>query len=155
MPPQRNLDLIRNDMERLFQDFSQAMGEMLPEAKQRFSTLFAREAMGFYPKIDIREQNDQLIIHCDLPGLELKDIEVLTDRTSVTISGNVSREKNVREEDYFLSERNVGGFQRTIPLPKPIDSNQAHATFRNGVLTISAPIAEEAKRNYRSVPIES
>lgn len=155
MPPQRNLDLIRNDMERLFQDFSQAMGEMLPEARQRFSTLFSREAMGFYPKIDIREQDDQMIIHCDLPGLELKDIEVLTDRTSVTISGNIVREKNARDEDFFLCERSYGNFQRTVTLPKPIESNQAHATFRNGVLTITAPIAAEAKRNYHSVPIES
>jgi HSP20 family protein len=67
----------------------------------------------------------------------------------------MSREKSVRDEDYYLNERGFGRFQRTIPLPKPISSEQTRATFRNGVLTVTAPIAEEAKRNYRSVPIES
>ncbi|MGE5706771.1 MAG: Hsp20/alpha crystallin family protein [Bacteroidota bacterium] len=145
MPEPRNLfsDLenVRQEMERLFRDFADTVG-------QGFA------GRGF-PSVDVYENNDQLTIRCDLPGMEQKEIEVLVERNSVTIAGELCREERLKKEDYHLAERASGRFRRVIALPKPINFDQARATFRNGVLTITAPVAEEAKRTQRSVPIES
>lgn len=147
MPEPRNLfsDLenVRQEMERLFRDFADTVGQGFAGR----GTLF--------PSVDVFEQNDQIAIRCDLPGMEQKEIEVLVERNSVTIAGELCREEQLKKEDYHLAERSSGHFRRVIDLPKPINFDQARATFRNGVLTITAPVAEEAKRTQRSIPIES
>ncbi|HBN10164.1 MAG TPA: molecular chaperone [Cyanobacteria bacterium UBA8530] len=145
-----DLDNARQEMERLFRDFTTTLGAALPGTRLQ---MLARGE--FYPNVDVYEKNDQVIVRCDLPGLEQKDVEVLTEKNSVTISGEAHREENIVKEEFFQHERAFGVFRRVITLPKPINFEQARATFRNGVLTIMAPIAEEAKRPTRNVPIET
>ncbi len=117
-----------------------------------FARAFGRSYM---PSMDIAETDDGLRIDVELPGLDEKDIDVTISPTSLTIRGEKSEERSDERKDYVFRERSYGSFERTIPLPEGVDIDRAKATFRKGVLTITLPHTEEAKRRSRRVQIEA
>ena len=99
-----------------------------------------------WPAIDVFEKNGSLVVKADMPGMTAKDIEVHLTEDGVTISGERSEEKEVKEKDYYRSERSYGRFMRQVPLPAGADRDKAQATFKDGVLEISFPLKDEAKQ---------
>jgi HSP20 family protein len=75
-----------------------------------------------------------------------KDIEVNVTEDGITISGERSEEKEVKEKDYYRSDRSYGRFMRQVPLPVGADRDKAEASFKDGVLEITFPLKEEAKQ---------
>ena len=126
------------DMERLFNDFEEF----------RFSNFFADFApfrMEFdkakwVPQIEVLQNNGQLLVRADLPGLTKDDVNVELTNDMLTISGERKEEKEEKREGYYRSERSYGSFYRELPLPEGAKTEDAAATFHNGVLEITMPV---------------
>ncbi|HAG07789.1 MAG TPA: Hsp20/alpha crystallin family protein [Peptococcaceae bacterium] len=112
-----------------------------------------REVTG--PRVDVYLTEDEVVATAEVPGIESKDeLEVSVAPDSISIKGEIKRGRDVKDEDYYHSERFYGSFARTIPLPVEVKPEQAKAKLQNGVLEVRIPKAEAAKpRTYR-VPIE-
>lgn len=133
---------MREDLDRLF--VTPPSVSMVPWA-----------AEGAIPPIDVYEQDSSVVVKANLPGLKRDDIEVTATEDSISISGEFKREETAKEGGFFRRERQMGKFFRTIPMPSPISPDQVKASFKDGVLEITAPKAEEAKAKEKKVNIES
>lgn len=106
------------------------------------------------PVVDLYEQKDEMIVKAELPGLTKNDIEVnITDKL-LTIKGEKKKEDEVKEEDYYRSERAYGSFTRSIELPAEVSLEKVKALFKNGVLEIRLPKSEQAKQKEIRLKIE-
>ena len=137
--PLRSLWDLREEMDRLWEGFP---------AFPRFRRLIEEPS---WPAVDVFERNGSLVVKADVPGMTAKDIEVNVTEDGITISGARSEEKEVKEKDYYRSERTYGRFMRQVPLPAGADRDKAQATFKDGVLEISLPLKEEAKQKKIAV----
>ena len=111
-------------------------GEQAPESSQASRR----------PPADIREEDDQVVIHVDMPGVDSKSIQVQAENNILTLSGE--RQKNATETDkngYYHQERIYGRFERSFRLPDGVDSGKIVAAYRDGVLEISVPKTEATK----------
>jgi HSP20 family protein len=125
------------DMERLFNDFEEF----------RFSNFFKDFAPfrmeldrgEWVPRIEVLENNGQLMVRADLPGLTKDDVNVEFTDDMLRISGERQEENEEKREGYYRSERSYGSFYRQLPLPEGARTEEATATFRNGVLEITMP----------------
>ena len=107
------------------------------------------------PRIDLHQTEDEVIAIAELPGIESKeDIEVELTKEAISLRGEFRRHQDVPDEDYIHSERYIGSFSRTIPLPVEVKPEEAQGSFTNGLLEIRIPKTEagKQKRSYR-VPI--
>jgi len=98
-----------------------------------------------YPPTNVRETDDAYTVQCEVPGLEMADLEVYVTGDQLTVSG--SRTSTVPEEEVTLHrrERDAGRFSRAVTLPGPVDSSGTEATLADGILTVGIPKTEEAK----------
>ena len=139
------------DMERLFNDFEEFR---FPD----FFRDFARFGMEFdnvewVPRIEVLQNNGQLMVRADLPGLTKEDVNVELTDDMLTLSGERKEEKEEKREGFYRSERSYGSFYRQIPLPEGARTEDATATFRNGVLEITMP-APKAETSTRKLEIK-
>ena len=95
--------------------------------------------------VDVYQQDANIIVKAPLPGVKPEDIDISVVGDTLTIRGEMKQEREVKEEDYVRRERRFGAFSRTVSLPTPVNTSKANATFENGVLTLTLPVAEEAK----------
>ncbi|MCL6615408.1 MAG: Hsp20/alpha crystallin family protein [Firmicutes bacterium] len=105
------------------------------------------------PMVDVLDRRNELVVRADLPGLEGKDIEVTVDEDSVTIKGQARVETEEENQGYYRRERSYGSFTRVIPLNVPVKPEEAHATFRNGLLEVILPKAEGGRTRARRLEI--
>jgi len=99
---------------------------------------------GWSPALDLYQNNDNLIAVVELPGMRKEDIEISIHDGTLTVSGQRER-SSANGEKAERTERYVGSFRRSITLPARVDANKVSATYRDGILTITLPKAEEAK----------
>jgi HSP20 family protein len=103
------------------------------------------------PAVDLYEKDDHYMIKAELPGVDKNDIKIdLKDRL-LTLSGERSYDKEVKEENYYRRERSYGKFQRAFTLPADVDSDKIKAEFKDGVLEIEVPKPEEKKAKQVTV----
>ena len=116
---------------------------------------FGRWGDGFVPRMDIKDEENEIIVSAELPGMDQKNIDVTVTRDSVRISGEKKCELGEKEKGFYRHEMFCGSFDRAIDLPAEVDENKAEAEFRNGVLTIKLPKTEEAQAKQRKITIKS
>jgi HSP20 family protein len=97
------------------------------------------------PAVDLFEDKDNVIVKAELPGLKREDIEVSLHDGALSISGERKSEEKVENAEVRRTERFVGRFQRTITLPSSVKGDKVSAQYKDGVLTVTLPKAEEAK----------
>jgi HSP20 family protein len=110
---------------------------------------------GFVPKVDVKEEDKEIIVSAELPGMDQKDIDVTVANDSVHISGEKKHEEKEEEKGYYRHETSYGTFERVIDLPAEVDENKAEAEFSKGVLTIRLPKSEEAQAKHQKIKIKS
>jgi HSP20 family protein len=93
------------------------------------------------PAIDVFEKDGALHVRAEVPGIDQKDISIEVKDDGLVISGEKKEEKEVKEENYYRSERSYGKFTRRIPLPRTAQADKATAKFKDGVLEIDMPLA--------------
>lgn len=105
------------------------------------------------PLINLCEENNELVLEAELPGLKLEDLEIfVTGANQLTIKGErkpVAPPKGVRHRQ----ERGFGSFQRTLTLPVAVDANKVEAHFENGVLRVQ--LAKHASALPRRIPVKA
>jgi HSP20 family protein len=145
---------LRNEIDRLFDDFGAGFWRFsFPE---RMRTLWPSTVeWPVCPAIDLKESEGEFRITAELPGMELGDVEVKVTDNSITIRGEKSEAHKEEKEDYLLSERRYGEFQRSLPLPTGVDHDKIAASFANGVLTVTLPKTAEAKEKERKVEVKA
>jgi len=104
-----------------------------------------------WPHLELGESDREVRVTAELPGLDEKDIDITLEEGVLTLRGEKKAE--IEDKDRGYTERSYGRFERRIGLPRGIERDKAHATFRNGVLTITVPKSEAANENVRRVPI--
>ena len=126
--PFRDLVTIRDKMNRLFEDAVTQRGE----EKELVSSSWA-------PAVDIYEDESQLVLTAEVPGLSEKDVEIKIEDNVLSIQGERKLEKETREENYHRIERAYGSFYRSFTLPNYIDQEKIRAEHENGVVKITMP----------------
>jgi len=102
---------------------------------------------GWSPALDLYQNNDNVVAVVELPGMHKEEIEISLHDGTLTISGERKSEspKSANGEKAERSERYVGKFRRSVTLPTRVDATKVNASYRDGILTITLPKAEEAK----------
>src|ERR1043165_7239982 len=134
LPALGRLSTLRDELDSLFE---------LP-----FLSNFANQTQlfsGWTPALDLYQSNDNVIAMVELPGMRKEDIEISLHDGTLTIGGERKSETGADGENATRTERFTGKFRRSITLPTRVDANKVNATYKDGVLTVTLPKAEEAK----------
>jgi HSP20 family protein len=97
------------------------------------------------PNVDIFENENELVVTAELPGIDPKDVELNVENNVLTISGDRKLEFEDKKENYHRVERAYGSFSRSFSLPRLIDDSKIEAGYKDGVLTVHIPKHEKAK----------
>lgn len=117
---------LRRDMNRLFDD---VLTRTMP-------------SNAWSPAVDVREDQQEITMDVELPGVKPDDVEMTCDNGLLTIRGQKSAERKEGDEsEYHLIERSYGSFSRSFRLPKGVDESKITADFNNGVLEVHVPKA--------------
>jgi len=108
-----------------------------------------------FGRSDIYEKDNNLIIETELPGAKKEDVSIKVDKDTLCISGEMKRNEEVKEENYFRMGRRYGSFQRTFPLPADIaDKKSIKAQFKDGILKVIIPLKESIKEKEQPIEIK-
>ena len=105
------------------------------------------------PAVDVRETGDEFFVRMDLPGLESKDVKVSVFEDTLTVSGERRESTESKDEKWHHVERFHGAFERRFQLGKAVQGDKVSASYKNGVLEIRVPKAEQAKPREIQVQI--
>lgn len=131
---------VRDDVDRLFDSLIHT-----PNAK----------ASAPSAPVDIEETKDEFVLHVDLPGVAPKDVKITLEDDVLTIRGERKQSEEKKDRNLLRVERRYGSFERSFRLGVPVNGNQVEATYRDGVLEIHAPKAEQAKPREIEVRVAS
>jgi len=139
-PRQNGNDLtsFRSEMDRLFDDF--------------LRPTYNREGAPFTPPVDVEENASEYVFSLDLPGVSPKDVKVTANGDTVTIRGE-RKPAEKKDESLHRVERSYGMFERSFTLGTPVRPDQIQATYKDGVLEVHVPKADEARSREIEVKI--
>ena len=127
------------------------VSDIQSEVNRLFDNFFGRPAVStgggrtWLPPVDMYASKDDVVVSVELPGVNEKDVTVSMTGDLLTIKGERRFENEVKEQDLLHVERTYGKFERMIQLPMAVQSDRVKATYRDGVLEIKLPKAEELK----------
>jgi HSP20 family protein len=110
--------------------------------------------VAWIPALDIFERDGQLVVQADLPGVAADNVTVEVEDGLLTVSGERREEREIDENGFRRMERRYGKFSRSIALPEGAKADDISATFRDGVLEITMPLAQPAS-NRRTIDIQT
>ena len=131
--PFREMVSLRQAMDRLFEDSFIRPSRLRPEPR-------ADEL-----PIDMYQTKDDVVVKAALPGVKPEEVDITITGDTLTIKGEHKEEQESKGEDYLYKEHRYGTFSRSVTIPPQVKSDEAEATFENGVLTLTIPKAEEIK----------
>ena len=132
--PFRELMSLREAMDRLFE-----------ESFVRPRTGWMAPVEGATLAVDMYETDDSIVVKSAVPGIEPDDLDISITGDTLTIKGETQSEQEIKEENYIRRECRYGSFYRTVNIPVPVVTDKAEAEFKNGILTLTLPKAEEVK----------
>ena len=148
-------DILRGQVDRLFHDFQ--VGFLQAPFFRPFPDIesFWRRELGFNvtPAMDIVEKDAAFEVTAELPGLDVKDIDVQLANGMLTIKGEKQEEKEEKTKGRYVSERRYGSFLRTLQIPGSVDSEKIEASYKSGVLTVTLPKSPEAHKKEKTIPV--
>jgi HSP20 family protein len=108
---------------------------------------------GWSPALDIFQDKDNVVVKVELPGIKKEEISISMHEGMLTISGERKLEEETKEGETYRRERFHGKFHRSLALPTPVDANKVKAAYKDGILTVTLPKAEEAKPKQIEVSV--
>ena len=133
----------------MFSTLQEDMNRMLDNFFRRETSF----GMGWNPKIDIAENDNDIIVKAEVPGVDPKEIDISITGDTLTIKGEKKEEKENKGEHYHRVERSYGSFTRTIDLPAHVNTDKVEATNNNGVIEITLPKMEKSKAKKITVKV--
>lgn len=134
---------LHHEMNRIFDDFAHSFD--LPALSGGWSNAWSNG----WPHVEVSEDDNDVKVVAELPGLDAKNIEVTLHDGILTLRG----EKKTESQGALYSERWQGQFQRSLQLGPDVDPDRVNTTFKNGVLTISVAKRPEAQRQTKRIAI--
>lgn len=134
---------MQREINRMFDDFFRSDRDE--------SSLFAQT---WKPAVDIVEEDDAYIAKVELPGINREDVKITMQDNILTIRGEKKSERKGKEENMHRVERYYGSFQRSFSLPSSVKGDGIAAEYKDGVLTIHMPKAEEARPKQIEVKVK-
>lgn len=126
-----------NEVDRIFDTFSDAgVPETFKDA-------------AFVPALDIKEDNKQILVHAELPGLTENDIDVSIKDGVLTLKGEKKLEQKKEDQNFIRIERSYGSFHRSLAISSEIDESKIEAVFKNGVLSLTLPKIKQDKKEQK------
>lgn len=137
------------------------------EMERFFETAFPRNMMRFgrwpwaewaprfegkMPAVDVIDRPDHVLVRAEIPGVKKEDLDISVSDNMVTIRGTTKHEEEKKEEQYYRREMSRGEYSRSISLPADVDSAEARATFKDGILELTLPKTAPSRR--RSIKVE-
>jgi HSP20 family protein len=141
-----------------FREFVTIQGRMNRLFRDSFGTEGREEALTsttFAPPVDVYEDEHNVTLKIEVPGIDEKDIDVRIENNTLTVHGERKFEKEEKEENYRRVERQYGSFTRTFTLPNMVDQDSVHADYDKGVLKIQLAKKAEAKPKQIKVNVGS
>jgi HSP20 family protein len=143
--PFRDLASLQNQVNRVFSDVYGRAGE----ADEGLFT-----SGTWQPPVDIFQNGrHELVLKAELPEMKREDIEITVENDTVAIRGEKKFSSDIAEDQYHRIERRYGTFTRTFTLPPTVDAGKVTADYKDGVLTVTLPLKEEAKPRQIKVEI--
>jgi HSP20 family protein len=136
--PIHEMENLQQEMNRLFDRFAHLGND-------------DTKIMTVRPSVEIEETDNAFNLKLEVPGLEVKDLDIRVAEDTVKISGERKKESKTEEKGFVRSEFSYGRFERVIPLPTRIQNDQVTAEYKNGILTMMLPKAEEEKQKVVKV----
>ena len=143
--PLRELSVIQREMDELFK---RTFGSLT-------TGLFRREWTGEWcPDVDCYTKDGMFVVHADIPGVEMKDVDISVAGNILTIRGERKSEVKEKKGEYFFHETTLGRFERMLTLPEGVNTENIHATYKFGVLEVTMPAKAEALPKKIKVELE-
>jgi len=136
--------LLRREIDSLFDNFFRGF-DIEP---------FESRMGAFTPQVDVTENDKEIKISAELPGMDERDIDVSLQNDMLTIKGEKKEEKEDKGKDYYRMERSYGSFIRTIPLPVEVETDKVEAKFKKGVLSITLPKTAKAVAETKKIAVK-
>jgi HSP20 family protein len=136
--PFREIDTLQRQMNRLFD-------ELMPATRE------AGNGIAFVPPAEMEETPDAIHLKLEVPGMDAKDLDVQVSADSVSITGERKSETKTEEQGMTRTEFRYGKFQRVIPLPARVQNTNVQAEYKDGILKLTLPKAEEEKNKVVKV----
>ena len=106
------------------------------------------------PDIEAFERKGEFVVRADLPGMTRDNVKVEISDGALVIQGERKEEKEQKEKGYYAAERSYGAFYRALPLPDGVKTDEAKATFKDGVLEIAMPAGKLPEKHGRQLEIK-
>lgn len=139
--PFREIDTLQREMNRLFDD-------LVPATPRR-----GNGGMTFIPAAEMEESEEAILLKLEIPGMEAKDLDIEVTADAVSIKGERKSETKTEEKGFTRSEFHYGSFHRVIPLPARVQNTEVQAEYKDGILNLTLPKAEEEKRKVVKVSL--
>ena len=133
--PLREVDTLRRQMDRMLDDLMETHGDRPTWA----------------PVVELKDAGDAFVLKAQLPGVAEKDLDIQVTKDTVQITGEHRNEHQNQENGYYRSEFRYGKFSRTIGLPIAVQNDQVHATYKDGILSLTLPKVVEAQNKVVKV----
>lgn len=146
--------LIRWDPFREMSALQERMNRLMSDYRTRTPLGEEEMAQGSWiPPVDIYETKDSIVLNIELPGVTKEDMTLEVKDNTLTIRGEKKLEKDVKEDSFHRMERTYGSFMRAFTLPSTVQQDKVKAKFKDGILEIQIPKAEEAKPKQIKVEV--
>jgi HSP20 family protein len=168
-PNREALRMIKEELMHMTRSKRRELGEWSPgtqltrlrnQINRLFEIPFGSEAAGpssleaWTPAVDVFENQDNITVKTELPGMRKEDIDVSVEGNNLSICGERSEEKEEgKGTANYRSERYFGRFYRSVPLPSAVDTGKIAARYQDGILTVTLPKTEEAKRKKIDIAV--
>jgi len=150
-------EALRNQVDRLLHDFQTGFLQAPTYRSLLDIEPFWRRDLGFNvtPAIDIVEKDKAFEVTAELPGLDVKNIDLQLSDNVLTIKGEKQEEREEKAKDRYVSERRYGSFRRSLQVPGNIDTDKIEASFKDGILTVTLPKSPEAEKKQKTIPVSA
>ena len=152
----RPFDVLRRDIDRLFEDFT-LNPFRLPLRRPAFDLepFWQPDSWVAQPAMDLVERDNAFELTAEMPGLDEKNIEVNVANGVLTVKGHKEEDKVEKKADFHLRERRFGSFARSVRIPETVNADKIEAAFRNGVLKVTLPKKPEAQKPVKKIEVKS
>lgn len=106
------------------------------------------------PRMDIYEEDDNLVVEAELPGIDSDDVDINITEDVLRIQAKHEQEKETEEKGYYKKELSQGFFKRTVPLPVKVKNEEAEASYEDGVLKVTIPEQEKKEEEKEGTEVE-
>ncbi len=141
------LHTLQEEMNRVFDEFKHGFTLHKP--------LWLEPLVDFNAKVDMKDNHNEIIVTAELPGVDLKDVEVTLQDKTLSIKGEKHSEKEETDKNYYRMERSYGSFYRILPLPCAVKKDKVEAIFKDGVLKVTLSKTPEAASQETKIQVNA